>query len=194
MKNLILSTIAVVSLFSCGQSPEDKVVEFAKSRMKDPGSFKLASVRVIDTMNKSDLILDEMLTVSNELSVWNAKINAALDKAQIWSGSYYFSHRAKRYTDEAKEYLDESKPFVTKGDSLKKALDNLRNTPQDSVIGHKWYVSYYAKNGFDKVVLQEMVVTQPINGPMTYTTDVSGKQANIEQERRISSAKLDVYR
>jgi hypothetical protein len=160
MKNLFLTIIGTLSLISCSQSPEEKVVEFTRNTMKDPNSFELIRVKIIDTVYKSDL---EIVSLQPYIDMWgeyNKKVSREMDYVSIWSGSYssYGQMRCRHYLDNVNEYLDSSKKYGRYCDSVNKVVKSYKGTDKDSVVGHRWYISSYSHNSYGKKIIGEYSV------------------------------------
>lgn len=194
MKTSILTLASIVLLTSCTKSIQDKVVDYTKNQMKDPRSFELASVKVTDTITKSDVLLETVLAYSNLANIEIEKSKTALELAKIWSGSYYSSYRYDEYMQESQEALNRAKPYAKSLDSLQVIRKKLFNTPQDSVVGYKFYVSAYAKNSFNARMLGQWFVTTDTKGTQfTLEEAKSFEQEELDQQLKVNEAKLSVF-
>ena len=136
MKNLLVLTMVSVTLFSCSQTPEEKILSQAEDmvkkeivpNLKDPKSFEKKEV-ILDTISTKEWILENMESNLNTM-----KHN--LNMVNIWIG-----------TDnvKAKEFNDEIFLLKKTNDSLKVVYDNTSDT---SIARIEVNYSYRAKNGF----------------------------------------------
>jgi hypothetical protein len=136
MKNLLVLTMVSVTLFSCSQTPEEKILSQAEDmvkkeiipNLKDPQSFEKKEV-VLDTISTKEWLIEIMGTNLKEM-------NHNLDMANIWIG-----------TDnvKAKEFNDEVFLLKKTNDSLRAVYDKTSDT---SIARIEVNYSYRAKNGF----------------------------------------------
>ena len=194
MKKFILPLAAAVSLVACSQSPEDKVVEYAKSVMKDPKSFELVQVKPSDTIRLSHYISStELAPLNAELDIVISKIKTSLDYAGIYVGSYYSSWKYKKYMDEADEYKVIGDSLVAQSKIVRERIESLMDTPQDTVVSYRWYLSCYGNNSMGEKVLNEMIVDVPVNGDkITHTTGSSEYLKQLKHNVDVATAKFSV--
>ena len=136
MKKLLVLTMVSVTLFSCSQTPEEKILSQAEDmvkkeiipNLKDPQSFEKKEV-VLDTISTKEWLIEIMGTNLKEM-------NHNLDMANIWIG-----------TDnvKAKEFNDEVFLLKKTNDSLRAVYDKTSDT---SIARIEVNYSYRAKNGF----------------------------------------------
>ena len=172
MKNLILTTVAALSFAACSQSQEDKIVDFTRNKMKDPNSFELAQIKMVDTVHKSQLHIASLQPCMDRWKEFNRLADDQMDYVRIYSGSYssYGQMKWKYYMDNVREYLDSSRKYQNYVDSVQLVITNYKGTDKDSVVGHSWYVSSYANNSFGQRVLGEYnVYVDQKTGQMTFT-------------------------
>lgn len=136
MKKLLVLTIASVTLFSCSQSAEEKIMSQAENmvqkeivpNLKDPQSFEKKEI-VLDTITTKEWIGEIMGTNLKEME-------HNLDMVKIWV-----------YSDieKAKEYNGKVQSLKNTNDSLKLVYDKTSDT---SIARIEVNYSYRAKNGF----------------------------------------------
>lgn len=162
MKKIILPLTILVSLASC-QTQEDKVVEYAKSQMKDPKSFKLVKVEENkDTVRLSLVYLNAVLSLKEESVDYNKQALESYENAMMFSTPYY----VMKYKNEGDEYTKTSTELWNRADSLYSVADKLEGTPKDTIVCIDWYVSGYANNSFGQRVLGKYTIHTYPNGKM----------------------------
>jgi len=193
MKTSILTLASIVLLTSCTKSIQDKVVDYTKNQMKDPRSFELASVKVVDTLHKSDELYQIWEDNHYQREIYISKSGTALDLAEIWSGGS-FPYKVNQYLDESKQALKQAEPYNKTCDSVTKVIASLENTPKDSVIGYKYYISAYAKNSFGARVLgQWYVITDPKGIKFQINEVESTAEEKIKHQIDVNEAKMSVF-
>lgn len=159
-QNIIIITVLTIlsSLISCGQTPQDKIVEFTRETMKDPNSFELIKIKPLDTIHKSDKVSESLNQFYDLIKDYNKDARHNLELANIYAGSYYSKSKFNRYISQAKDYSKMSKRLLDYTDSVLKVVKTYRNTDKDSVVGHTWYISAYANNYKSEKVIGEYEV------------------------------------
>lgn len=194
MKTSILTLASIVLLTSCTKSIQDKVVDYTKNQMKDPRSFELASVKIVDTLHKSDELYQIWEDNHNLREIYISKSETALELAQIWSSAWLYSERYNQYVDQSKQALKQAEPYNKTCDSVTKVIASLENTPKDSVIGYKYYISAYAKNSFGARVLgQWYVITDPKGIKFQINEVESTAEEKIKHQIDVNEAKMSVF-
>ncbi len=125
-----------VTLFSCSQSPKDKIISQAEDlvqkeivpNLKDPKSFEKSEI-ILDTIPTKEWLIEMMGSNLNTM-------NHNVDMSNIWIG-----------TDNGK-----AREFLNKNLSLQKTNDSLRvvhdKTSDTSIARIEVNYTYRAKNGF----------------------------------------------
>jgi len=142
MKKLLLIVIVSVSLFSCSQTPKEKLLSRVDKmantelvpNLKDPKSFEKKEV-TLDTITTKKWILEMMNS-----NVDRMKEN--LDHSNTWIDL----DLAK-----AKEYMNENIPLKKENDSLAEVL---KHTSDTSIVRIEINYYYRAKNGFGALDVQ----------------------------------------
>lgn len=194
MKTSILTLASIVLLTSCTKSIQDKVVDYTKNQMKDPRSFELASVKVTDTITLSESLNQTIGSYVDLATIYQEKSRTALDLAKIWSGSYYSSYKFDEYMEESQEALDQSKPYLKTADSLNAIVKKIKNTPKDSIVSYKFYVSAYAKNSYGARVLGQWFVYTDPRGNNSYILEAkTPEQEQLDHQLKVNEAKMSVF-
>lgn len=194
MKTSILTLASIVLLSSCTKSIQDKVVDYTKNQMKDPRSFELASVKVSDTITLSESINQTIDSYVDLADIYQEKSRTALDLAKIWSGSSYFSYEFDKYMEESTEALAQAKPYLKTADSLNTIVKKIKNTPKDTIVSYKFYVSAYAKNSYGARVLGQWFVYTDPKGNNSYLVEAqSTEQKDLEHKLNVNEAKMSVF-
>lgn len=159
-QNIIIIAVLTIlsSLISCGQTPQDKIVEFTRETMKDPNSFELIKIKPLDTIHKSDKVSESLNPFYDLVDDYNKDARRSLEYASIYAGSYYSQSKFKRYITEAKDYSKMSQTILNYTDSVLNVVKSYRNTDKDSVVGHTWYISAYANNSKAEKIIGEYEV------------------------------------
>jgi hypothetical protein len=136
MKKLLVLTMVSVTLFSCSQTPEEKILSQAEDmvqkeivpNLKDPKSFEKSEI-ILDTIPTKEWLKELMVTNLNTM-------NHNLDMSNIWIGTD---------NEKAREFLNENLPLQKTNDSLRAVYDKTSDT---SIARIEVNYSYRAKNGF----------------------------------------------
>ena len=156
MKQILFSCLVSISLFSCKQSPEDKIKTEAKKlveekllpTLKDPKSFEFSDIK-IDTLTE------------NDNAVENAKRELEFQKSLMELSEQYM------YTDViANQKYQAAQKEVEKN---KKIIDSLKNVKSDKIWRLEITETYRAKNGFGALdVYKAKVYYVPSENKYTY--------------------------
>lgn len=156
LKNILIPVLTIVTLLtSCGQTTEDKIVEFTRENMKDPNSFELIKIKPADTIYKSDKVSKSLNVFWDEISEYNRMARHNLELANIYVGSYYSQSKYQYYISLAKDYSKKSKQLLNHTDSIMNVVKTYRKTDKDTVVGYTWYVSAYANNYKSEKIIGE---------------------------------------
>jgi len=163
MKTIIITIAALTALTftSCSKSQEDKIVEFAKSTMKDPKSFELIKLEKKDTVRKSNMLANEYYSDSSMCDYCIEQANEAVEDANRF---YYTSHI---YVESAKMWHKKGREYLKTMDSCKKIYKSIVHTPKDSMLYETYYLSCYANNTFGKKMIGEYTINIYPSGRMT---------------------------
>lgn len=193
MKTLIYTIASIALLSSCNNSIQDKVVDYTKKQMKDPRSFELASVKVVDTLHKSDELYGLHQTYHELCQIEIGKSETSLELAKIWRGGYT-QYKADEYYRESQDALDKAKIYNDTCVKITELIKSIEKTPKDSLVAYKYYISAYAKNSFGQRVLGEWnVIVSPKADKFEILEAKSSEMVELEQNLEINKAKMSVF-
>lgn len=165
MKNLILTslTLGIVTLTSC-QSEIEKIQDTAiseiKSSLLDPKSFKLIESKV-DTVFASDRLYQSTEPLTTMMDFYHEMVDINLNAARRL---HIYDLSAAEELAEAQAYVDSSTALGEKAKDIIAQADKLKGTEQDSIIGFKVEVRYYAKTRSGEERMGQQVYTKYNNG------------------------------
>lgn len=164
MKNILLPILATLAVVTSCTSEAEKLQELAISEVKqsllDPNSFKLVETD-IDTIHESSRMIMSTEPLTDKINLYTAKSDALLTSIRI---SHIYGVSAASEIAECQVYIDSAKAIGNRAQNIMDAAEKLKNTPNDSVVGYRVNVRYYAMTRGGTERMGEQVFTKYNNG------------------------------
>ena len=164
MKTILpLLTITLAVVTSCTSEIEklqETAITEVKQTLLDPKSFKLIETQV-DTIRESHRMIVSTTAFTEKMEMYNTKTDALLSSIRI---SHIYGMSASSEIAEAQVYIDSATALSERANLIVEKAEKLKNTPNDSVIGYRVNVRYYANTRGGKERMGEQVYTKYNNG------------------------------
>ena len=164
MKTILpLLTITLAVVTSCTSEVEklqETAITEVKQTLLDPNSFKLIETD-IDTIRESERMILSTTSMTDQIDLYNTKVDALLTSIRI---SHIYGVSAKSEIAEAQVYIDSATAISNRANLIVDKAEKLKGTDNDSIVGYRVNVRYYAKTRGGEERMGEQTYTKYNNG------------------------------